>query len=224
MGKYSCIMFDLDGTLLDTVGDIHYNINLAMKHFGYPERTLDEARSFINDGAFMLIKRALPEGAKDDDNVKRVLECYLECYDKNLCVKTTAYDGICELIERLKNENYKLCVVSNKPERHVIMLCDKFFGKGTFSYISGTGGEKPVKPDPKCVEYALKCIGESREKLLFAGDSHVDVKTAQNAGVSCCGVTWGFHGKCGFRDSIPDFYADNANELYQIISSRKQGE
>ena len=210
-------MFDLDGTLLDTVGDIHYNINLAMDNFGYPQRTLDEARSFINDGAFMLIKRALPESAKDDENVKRVLEYYLECYDKNLCVKTTAYAGITELIARLKDENYKLCVVSNKPERHVILLCDKFFGTGTFSYISGTGGEKPVKPDAKCVQYALDCIGEKKENLLFVGDSHVDIKTAQNAQVASVGVTWGFHGKNGFRDSIPDFYVDNTNQLYKII-------
>ena len=212
-------MFDLDGTLLDTVGDIHYNINLAMSHFGYAERTVDEARSFINDGAFMLIKRALPEGAKDDDNVKKVLEYYLECYDQNLCVKTRAYEGICKLIQKLKDEGLKLCVVSNKPERHVIMLCDKFFGKGTFCYISGTGGEKPVKPDAKCVEAALEFTGENKENLLFVGDSHVDVKTARNAGVACCGVTWGFHGKDGFRDSLPDFYADNADGLYNIINS-----
>ena len=219
MKKYSCIMFDLDGTLLDTVGDIHYNINLAMKHFGYPERTVDEALSFINDGAFMLIKRALPEGYKDDENVKRVLEYYLECYDKNLCVKTRAYTGICELVQRLKTEKYKLCVVSNKPERHVIMLCDKFFGRDTFCYISGTGGEKPVKPDAKCVGSALESVGECKEKLLFVGDSHVDVKTARNAGVDCVGVTWGFHGKNGFRDSLPDFYANNTDGLYKIICS-----
>lgn len=223
MKKYSCIMFDLDGTLLDTLCDIHYNINLTLKQLGHPERTKEEARSFINDGSFMLMKRALPEGCKDDENVKRALECYMQNYDKNLCLNTSPYDGITCLIHRLKAEGYSLAVVSNKPERHVIMLCEKFFGKDVFGYISGTGGEKPVKPDTRCVEWALSFLGAKREDLLFVGDSHVDVKTAHNSSVPCAGVTWGFHGKNGFRDTPPDFFVDNTQELYNLICGKEEG-
>ena len=123
-----------------------------------------------------------------------------------------------DLVKRLKDEGYVLSVVSNKPERHVKMLCDIFFGEGTFSYISGTGDSKPVKPSRECVDLALETMGESAKNLIFVGDSHVDVKTAHNSGVPCVGVTWGFHGKNGFRDEKVDFYADNTDELYRIIS------
>ena len=211
-------MFDLDGTLLDTIGDIKHNINLTMKQLGYPEHTYEEVRTFINDGAFKLIERALIEGKKDEKTVRETLEIYLSNYDKNVCIETRAYDGIVDTVKRLKDEGYVLSVVSNKPERHVKMLCDIFFGEGTFSYISGTGGDKPVKPSKECVELALSTMGERAENLIYVGDSHVDVKTAHNSGVPCVGVTWGFHGKHSFKDEIPDFYAGNTDELYAIIS------
>ena len=216
--KYEFVMFDLDGTLLDTIGDIRHNINLTMKSLGYPERTYEEVRTFINDGAFKLIERALVEGKKDEKTVRETLEIYLSNYDKNVCVETRAYDGIVDLIKRLKAEGYVLSVVSNKPERHVKMLCDIFFDEGTFSYISGTGGDKPVKPRRECVDIALEAMGGDREKLLYVGDSHVDVMTAHNAGVPCAGVVWGFHGKHGFRDTKPDFYIDNTQQLYELIT------
>ena len=216
--KYTCVMFDLDGTLLDTIGDIKHNINLTMKGLGYPEHTYEETRTFINDGAYKLIERALPEGKKDEETVRKTLEIYLSNYDKNVCTETRAYDGIVELVKRLKNEGYTLSVVSNKPERHVKMLCDIFFGEDTFSYISGTGGDKPVKPNKECVDLALSTMGENREDLIYVGDSHVDVKTAHNSDVPCIGVTWGFHGKLGFKDQVADFYADDADQLYAIIS------
>lgn len=216
--KYTCVMFDLDGTLLDTIGDIKHNINLTMKSLGYPEHTYEETRTFINDGAFKLIERALPEGKKDEKTVRETLEIYLSNYDKNVCTETRAYDGIVDTVKRLKDEGYVLSVVSNKPERHVKMLCDIFFGEGTFSYISGTGGDKPVKPNRECVELALSTMGQKADDLIYVGDSHVDVKTAHNAGVPCIGVTWGFHGKLGFKDEIPDFYADNTDQLYAIIA------
>lgn len=216
--KYTCVMFDLDGTLLDTIGDIKYNINLTMKSLGYPEHTYEETRTFINDGAYKLIERALPEGKKDEKTVSETLSIYLSNYDKNVCTETRAYDGIAELVKQLKEEGYVLSVVSNKPERHVKMLCDIFFGEGTFSYISGTGGDKPVKPNKECVDKALEYMGEKHENLLYVGDSHVDVTTAHNAGVPCAGVTWGFHGKDGFKDTIPDYYIDNTDQLYKLIT------
>ncbi len=216
--RYKCVMFDLDGTLLDTIGDIKHNINLTMKALGYPEHTYEETRTFINDGAYKLIERALPEGKKDEKTVRETLSIYLSNYDRNVCTETAAYDGVVELVKRLKDEGCVLSVVSNKPERHVKMLCDIFFGESAFSYISGTGENKPVKPSKECVDLALDMMGESAENLIYVGDSHVDVKTAHNSDVPCVGVTWGFHGKDGFKEETPDFYADNAEQLYNIIS------
>lgn len=216
--KYPLVMFDLDGTLLDTIGDIRHNINLAMAHFGYPSHTYEETRTFINDGAKKLIERALPKDKRSEEYINRTLEMYLHFYDINPSIETRAYDGITDLVARLKSEGYTLAVVSNKPERHVFLLCDMFFGKGTFSYMSGTGGDKPVKPSKECVDFALDKLGMSKDDLLYVGDSHVDVTTAHNSGVPCAGVTWGFHGKNGFKDKVPDFYVDNAKELYAVIS------
>ena len=134
---------------------------------------------------------------------------------------TVPYDGIPELVERLKNEGILMGVVSNKPERHVKMLSEKFFGEGTFSYISGTGGDKPVKPKKECVDLALSNLGVKHEDTLFVGDSNVDMDTAKNSGLVSAGVTWGFHGRNSFQSSIPDHYIDDAKQLYSLICGKE---
>lgn len=222
--KYTCIMFDLDGTLLDTIGDIRYSINLTMKELGYPEHTNEEVRSFINFGARRLIELALPEDRRSDEEIDSTLQIYLGHYSENVCIETEAYEGTQELIKKLKEEGYLLSVVSNKPEKMVSELCEMFFGKNTFAYVSGTGGGKPTKPDRACIDLALQSMGADADGLLYVGDSLVDVKTAHNAGAPCVGVTWGFHGKDGFCDEIPDFYAHDADMLYDIIHGKNTGE
>ena len=214
---YKSVMFDLDGTLLDTIGDITNNINRVMREFGYPLHTRQEARSYINDGALKLIQRALPEGENSEENAKRVLSRYLEIYDEHVNEETVPYEGVKELVAKLKAKGIYLSVVSNKPDRHVKMLAEHHFGVGTFSYISGSGLDLPKKPDRECVDRAVKSMGISYNGLLYVGDSHVDVRTAHNAGLLCAGVTWGFHGKDGFLDQTPDFLVDNAMQLYELI-------
>ncbi len=222
--KFDCIMFDLDGTILDTIDDIQNVINITMAEFGHPLHTREEARSFINDGAFMLIKRALPENVREDDEyVTRAFTRYLENYDEHVDDMTKAYEGMQELIKKLKSEGYTLAVVSNKPDRHVKILAKQFFGEDTFSYLSGSGLDLPRKPAKECIEIPLEILGIEKEKVLYVGDSHVDVKSARNAGVKCAGVTWGFHGKNGFRDQVCDYYADTCDQLYDIISGKSEG-
>ncbi len=219
--QYKAALFDLDGTLLDTIGDIHHNVNLAMKEFGYPLHTKDEVRSFVNRGALDLMTKAVPEYARDRQNVEKVLERYLEIYDKHVSVETVPYEGICDIIAKLKADGVLLAVVSNKPERHVKLLAEKFFGEGTFSYISGTGGDKPVKPSKECVDLALENLGVKHEDAVFTGDSNVDMDTAHNSGLLALGVTWGFHGRESFQSSIPDVYVDTAEQLYKLISGKE---
>ncbi len=219
--QFKAVLFDLDGTLLDTIGDIHHNVNLAMEEFGYPLHTKQAVRSFVNNGALDLITKSLPEHARERQNAEKVLKRYLEIYDKHVSVETAPYDGICELIARLKKEGILLAVVSNKPERHVKLLAEKFFGKGTFSYISGTGGDKPIKPSKECVDLALESLGVNHGDALFTGDSNVDMDTAKNAGLVSAGVTWGFHGVNSFKASIPDNYIDNVEQLYSLITGKE---
>ncbi len=217
---FKAVLFDLDGTLLDTIGDIQHNVNLTMSEFGYPVHSRDAVRSFINNGALALITKAVPENARDKSNLEKVLKRYLQIYDTHVSVETIPYEGVCELISRLKKEGVLLAVVSNKPERHVKYLAEKFFGERTFSYISGTGADKPVKPNKECVDAALSALKVSHEDALFTGDSSVDVATANNSGLVSAGVTWGFHGKNSFKDLVPDTYIDKVSELYTLITGK----
>lgn len=219
--KYNTIIFDLDGTLLDTASDLQNAMNLTMNHYGFPTHSRENIISFINDGARMLVTRALPESEREEKRVSEILKTYLEMYDKYPNEKTTAYEGVVDLVKQLKIQGYKLAVVSNKPDRHTKLLAKFYFGEDTFDYVSGSGDDLPIKPDRLCIDLALEKMGCcDTEKVLFVGDSHVDVTTAKNAQVDCVGVTWGFHGKNGFRDTVPNFYADNAKKLYDIIAGR----
>ncbi len=216
--KYTTVIFDLDGTLLDSIDDLKTSINIVMKEYGYGEHTRDEVRSYINDGSRMLITRALPENERNEENITRVHNRYLEVYSEHVNEETYAYNGTKELVSRLSNEGYKLAVVSNKPDKHVQLLAKYFYGQDAFSYITGGGNGLPVKPDKECVERALEIMGSNTNEAVYIGDSHVDVKTARNGGIKCIGVTWGFHGKAGFKDEIPDFYADDTDTVYKIVS------
>ena len=214
-----CVIFDLDGTILDTIETITYFVNMTFGEMGIDPILVEDCKYYAGNGARVLIERALASrGITDEESIRDVLAVYKKHYDDDPFYLTRPFDGIVEMLLKLRQAGYLLAVVSNKPERHVKMLCDIFFGENTFSYISGTGGDKPVKPNKECVELALSTMGESAENLIYVGDSHVDVKTAHNAGVPCVGVTWGFHGKDGFKDQVPDYYVDNTDQLYAIIS------
>jgi haloacid dehalogenase superfamily, subfamily IA, variant 3 with third motif having DD or ED/haloacid dehalogenase superfamily, subfamily IA, variant 1 with third motif having Dx(3-4)D or Dx(3-4)E len=215
--KYQCVIFDLDGTLLYTLDDLATSVNLALSEFGYPTHDNESVKTFVNNGAVMLIQRALPETARDIHTVKTVLTRYLELYKEHLNEKTYAYDGLIDLCKKLKQSGLLLGVVSNKPDYHTKELATLFFGKDTFSYLSGTGEGLPTKPDANCVLYALDSFGIAKESTLFVGDSHVDVKTARNAGVACAGVLWGFGGSASFIDDKPDYLVKNARELQTLI-------
>jgi phosphoglycolate phosphatase len=215
--KYSCVIFDLDGTLLDTIEDIKNSVNVTLEKFGYPERSLAEVKSYINNGAYQLIFKALPENARSDENVKAVLADYVEVYAKHVCEKTRPYKDIPELISKLKSDGIKLAVVSNKPERHVRTLLDLCFGKGVFDYCSGTGENLPRKPDKECIRRALDYLKVPPDSVLYVGDSSVDVMTARNSELKCVGVTWGFGGKHSFDGYSPDITADSVKELESII-------
>ena len=222
MSYYKLVIFDLDGTLLDTIDDIENSVNLTMKEFGYPTHSREMVCSFINDGSFKCIQRSLPNGKNDEENTKIVHKKYLEIYDENFCVRTKAYDGIVEMIQRLKEDGVLMAVVSNKPEKYVKILLESIYGKDTFVYMSGTGEGLPTKPSRECCDRVIQKIQVPSEKILFVGDSHVDVTTAHNAQLECAGVMWGFHGENGFLDKIPDYYIYNTEQLYLLIKNGKE--
>ena len=176
------ILWDLDGTLLDTLEDLADGVNFALRQFDYPARTTEEVRRFVGNGARRLIERAVPEGAEVD----AVFETFRTYYDAHCQVKTRPYEGILAALAEL-GQKYPMAVVSNKPDSAVKPLCAQYFPG---LYARGESADCPRKPAPDMVLKAMEAIGVTR--CIYVGDSEVDVLTAQNAGVPCLSVLWGF--------------------------------
>ena len=179
------ILFDLDGTLLDTIQDLADATNFVLKTMGYPQRTLDEVRRFVGNGARRLMEQAVPAGG----DVEEALRRFQIHYSANCQEKTQPYDGIPQALAILK-EKYPIAIVSNKPDTAVKPLCDHYFPG---IYARGESADCPRKPAPDMVFKAMEAIGADR--CIYVGDSEVDVLTAKNAGVPCLSVLWGFRAR-----------------------------
>ena len=177
------ILFDLDGTLLNTLEDLRDAVNVALEQFGYPTRTLEEIRRFVGNGAAQLIRLAVPEGAEYEP----VFQVFRPYYQQNCQVKTAPYAGVQKLLQEL---DVPVAIVSNKPDGAVKALCAEYF-PGV--YALGQSDECPRKPAPDMLYKAMAAIGVDR--CVYVGDSDVDVATARNAGVPCLSVLWGFRDK-----------------------------
>ena len=178
------ILFDLDGTLLDSLQDLTDSVNYVMEQYGFPARTLEEVRSFIGNGARKLIALSVPQG--QDGIVEEALKTYQAYYAAHSKVKTAPYPGVLESLAVLK-EKCPIAIVSNKPDVAVKTLCQEFFAG---IYGLGETEDCPRKPAPDMLYKAMKEIGADR--CIYVGDSEVDVLTAKNAGAECLSVTWGF--------------------------------
>jgi phosphoglycolate phosphatase len=216
---YSCILFDLDGTVLDTVSDCTSAINRTMDVFSLPKSTEKQVQSYLNNGARVLIKRALPENLRNDEGfVDKVLSTYIEFY-KEECIKSSVlYDGIYDCLKQLKEKGAKLGIVTNKPDLQTQIMVPHYFGD-IFDYIQGNSPTVPTKPDAKRVEMALSALGKEKEQTIFVGDSWVDTETARNSKIACIGVSWGFSGREGFKDHMPDVIVDTAKEIVSIAEN-----
>ena len=179
------ILFDLDGTLLDTLEDLRDATNAALRHFGCPERSLEEIRSFVGNGARNQLRLSLP-GNGDDPDLEEILDWYKAYYSAHCQIRTAPYAGCPEVLEELKAE-FPLAIVSNKPDLAVKTLCARYFPG---IYALGEAPDCARKPAPDMVFRAMKEIGA--ERCVYVGDSEVDIRTAKNAGVPCVSVLWGF--------------------------------
>lgn len=193
--KYTTIVFDCDGTLLDSLTDLYVSTNYALKQSGYPERTLDEVRRFVGNGVKLLMERAVPEGLSADD-FAACYACFKQHYAKNCGTTTRPYNGIMDMLQALSEKGYKLALVSNKPDGQVQTLNNDFFSR----YIPVAIGEQEdkgirKKPAPDMVEEALKRLHSEKSEAVYVGDSDVDVATGKNSGLDCISVLWGFRDK-----------------------------
>lgn len=214
--KYNAVFFDLDGTLLDTLGDLTAAVNHVLDILGYPARTKEEIRSFIGDGFALLIKRSCPAGT-DAGDTQKAYGLFAEYYSRHIKDTTVPYDGIPQLIDRLYTEGYPLAVVSNKRDDAVKYLTDFFFGE-KISVALGERGGNTRKPSPTLCLEAAKALGAAPEKTLYVGDSPSDIQTAFNAGMVPVAVTWGFRSKETLVAAGATLVADTAEELYELIT------
>ncbi len=208
------ILWDLDGTLLDTLADLTDALNYAMTQFGYPHRTMEDVRRFIGNGAHRLIALSVPEGA----DVDAVLQVYKNYYDTHCQIKTKPYDGILEALAVL-GEKYPMAVVSNKPDSAVKPLCAQYF-PGIFA--RGESADCPRKPAPDMLLKTMEAIGV--ERCIYVGDSEVDVLTAKNAGVPVLSVLWGFRDRKEIEAEGGQHFCDDPAMLVEKLEEIINGQ
>ena len=187
------VIFDLDGTLADTIASITYCGNLALSRFGLPSFGEEDYKHFVGDGAAMLIRRALlATGDERLEHFDEVYETYLEIFAKDCMYQVKPYEGICALLEELKRLSVRIAVLSNKPDRDSLRVVEALFGKGYFDFVQGQREDIPRKPDPAGVYRIMEAFVLPAGDFLYVGDSGVDMKTGRAAGIFTVGVLWGF--------------------------------
>ena len=212
---YNTVIFDLDGTLLDTLMDLKDSLNYVLVKNGFPARTAREVRSFLGHGVKVLLTSSLPEGTAAAD-MERCLREFKERYAQHLQDKTRPYDGVLPLLKALADMGVRTAIVSNKFDRAVKMLGREYFD-GLVESAVGESETVRRKPSPDGVLTAIGELSGKPETTLYVGDSEVDVMTAKNAGVACVGVTWGFRDREVLEEAGADYMIDRPEELLAIV-------
>ena len=213
--KADTIIFDLDGTILDTLEDLKNSVNHALSSNNLPERSLAEVRSFVGNGIRLLMELSVPRGT-DAAIVDKCFADFKEHYKKHSADNTKPYDGVVELLQDLKNKGYKLAVVSNKADFAVQTLVADYFD-GIFDYAVGEREGIRRKPCPDSVNDALLHLASDKNSAVYVGDSEVDVETARNAAIPCVAVTWGFRDKSVLEGLSPEYIIDKPSQLMDIL-------
>ncbi len=211
------VIFDLDGTLLNTLEDITDSLNLALASGGFRQHTAEEAKMYVGSGVIVLVQRALAGSAFTDQQFNYVKARYLQEYSARQAVKTTAYNGLIPAIDELRGMGVKTAVLSNKPHQDTLKTVEHFFTPARFDLVFGQREGVPPKPDPAALYGIIKELGFAKEECLFVGDSDVDMKTADNAGIKKIGVLWGFRDRRVLEAHNADYIIDKAERIVEIV-------
>lgn len=212
------VIFDLDGTLLNTLDDLADSTNYALSRFGYPTRTIEEVRQFVGNGVAKLIERAIPDG-KNNPNFEKCLSIFKENYAQNMYNKTAPYNGIIEMLSNLKSKGIKIAVVSNKFDLAVKELCKKYF-EGFIDFAAGENEAQGIKkkPAPDTVISVLNEFNFASEDAVYVGDSDVDIMTAKNSKMPCISVTWGFRDEKFLLENGATILINAPSEIYNHLT------
>lgn len=213
--KYKAVLYDMDGTVLDTLADLTDAVNHALAEFNMPHRSAEDVRRNLGNGARRLIEGLVPAGT-DEAVTARVLAAYMPYYDAHCRIKTAPYDGICALMRRLNAAGVKQAVISNKPDPAVRELAEVFF-PGLLELAVGESAAARRKPSPDMVEAAARQMGMALGECVYVGDSEVDIATAKHAKLDCISVTWGFRSAQELLAAGAEQLAANVDELYALL-------
>ena len=216
MKTYKAAIFDMDGTLTDTLVDLYDSVNEMLTHYDFPRRTLDEVRQFVGNGARKLMIRSLP--ADKENFVDEALEFYNGCYARNCLKKVRPYAGIMDLLTALEAKKIPLGICTNKQHFAAVAIAEKTLAPIKFSAVSGDEPNRPRKPDPTRALEIAKSFGVAPQDVAYFGDTAVDIKTALNAGFLAIGVTWGFRPRSELVDSGAEIIIDTPQEIFDKIN------
>ena len=213
----ACI-FDLDGTLTNTLESMTYSVNLTLKEMGLSQITKDQCRMFVGNGARVLIEESLKvSGDPEASRIEEGMKIYGRIFDQNCTYHVTPYEGIPEMLKALKDRGIHLAVLSNKPDRQTVKVVKEIFGDNIFDYAQGQKDGIRRKPEPDGVWYLMEQMQVSKEECLYIGDSEVDAATGKNAGLKTIGVLWGFRDRKTLETAGADHLIARPEELLQFV-------
>ncbi len=217
MNTTQAIIFDLDGTLVDSLADIADATNRALSLFGYPVHGYEAYKYFVGNGIKNLVYESLPENKKDETSVMECLEVMMKEYRKSHAEKTKLYDGIPELLDLLTEKKLRMAILSNKADELTQLICSKLLDKWHFEIIMGANDRFPRKPNPESALYIANEMNILPQNILYLGDTNVDMQTANAAGMFAVGVTWGFRKREELLENGAKEIIDNPLELLKLL-------
>lgn len=214
-------VFDLDGTLLNTIADLANSTNHALTELGYPTHPIEDYKFMVGNGINKLFERALPQGNKHDDNIVKMRQLFISFYSEHLTDKSTPYNGIPEVLEELNKQGIALAIATNKYQTGSETLIKHFFPNIPFKKVLGQREGIPTKPNPTIINEILEVVPVNKSEVLYLGDSGVDMQTAKNANIIGCGVSWGFRPIEELQKFNPNHIINKPDEILQIIDIYK---
>lgn len=218
MQSFKAVLFDLDGTLINTLTDLANATNYMLEQFGFPTHEVEKYKYMVGNGMPKLMERALPNGHKDEQSIKEALNIFLPYYNAHSLDNTAPYNEIMQLLCELKNRNIKTAVVTNKAHLSAVSLVEKLF-LNMFSAVAGQKDGMPTKPNPTVVFNVMNELGVQPNECIFVGDSGVDMQTAKNSGAFALGVLWGFREKDELIKNGADDVIASPLELLKFINN-----
>lgn len=210
------IIFDLDGTLLNTIEDLANACNYALTTLGYKTHDVEKYKTFVGNGRYKLVERMLPEDNRSVENIEKALELFDSYYEKHMIDMTKPYDGIMEMLDCLISKSINIAVVSNKPHEFTTEVVKNYFGN-RFEVVYGHKKNTKEKPDPWAVLEVIDEFKVNKDECLYVGDSEIDINTAKNAGVKSVGVEWGFRGKGELESAGANYIVNKPEQILEIL-------